>query len=142
MGFNSRVPWCAAYVSWVVQNTNFNGQRMASIVNYKSASVGEWMKYFKGGTGKIKFYYNDNCSKYAGKNGGSKYIPKEGDMIFFDWESTWNGNFPPSGQDHIGIVQHTRNGVITTIEGNTSNKVAERTYNLNSCNVIGFGSWY
>ncbi len=142
MGFNSRVPWCAAFVSWVVQNTNFNGQRMASIVNYRSASVNEWMKYFNSGTGKIKFYYNDNCSKYAGKNGSGKYMPKEGDMIFFDWDQTWNGNFPPSGPDHIGIVQHTRNGVITTIEGNTSNKVAERTYNLNSCKVVGFGSWY
>lgn len=46
------------------------------------------------------------------------------------------------GPDHIDIVQKTEGGTIYTIEGNSSDSVRERTYALNSCQVIGFASWY
>lgn len=53
--------------------------------------------------------------------------PKPGDQIFFN-------NYA-----HTGIVEKIVNGVITTIEGNTSNMVARRTYSISSGKIDGYG---
>lgn len=146
MGFGGRVAWCACFVSWTVWHTSYNGQNLSDIIKFKHACVYAWMNYFYAKSEPyLDFKYNDNCSRYAGKNGGGTYTPKEGDMIFFDWAASWNGHMPTCfdcGPDHIGIVQRVENGNIITIEGNASDSVKERTIALNSCQVIGFGSWY
>ncbi len=146
MGYPSRVSWCAAFVSWVIENTSYNNEQLKNIIQMKSAAVVDFMNYFYGNNNSnIKFYYNDNCSNYRNKNGSGNYTPKQGDLIFFDWQGSWGGSMPvqyKGGPDHIGIVQKTEDNVIYTIEGNTTDSVAERSYDLNSCKVIGFGSWY
>lgn len=53
--------------------------------------------------------------------------PKPGDQIFFN------------NYSHTGIVEKIANGVITTIEGNTSNMVARRTYSIGSGAIDGYG---
>lgn len=53
--------------------------------------------------------------------------PKPGDQIFFN-------NYA-----HTGIVEKIEGNKITTIEGNTSNKVARRTYLINSDSIDGYG---
>ena len=53
--------------------------------------------------------------------------PKPGDQIFFN------------DYAHTGIVEKIVNGVITTIEGNTSNMVARRTYSVGSSAIDGYG---
>lgn len=53
--------------------------------------------------------------------------PKPGDQIFFnDFE-------------HTGLVERVEGTVITTIEGNTGNAVARRTYQIGSKSIDGFG---
>ena len=143
-GSSTRFEWCAAFVSWVVANTEYEGQKLNTIMNYKNPRVGMWLNYMYNTEG-LDYVHNDNCSKLAGKNGGDgKYTPKPGDLIFFDWDGNWQAKLPTEMRqaDHIGIVQRVENGKIITIEGNSNNKVAERSYNLNSCEVIGFGTWY
>lgn len=135
--------WCAAFVSWVINNTEHNGQKMSDIIKYKSTWVYEFVNYFYSSTDpNIKFKYNDHCSKFTGKNGSGNYIPKQGDIIFFDWDTSWNGSLPTQDASHIGIVQKVENGNVITIEGNSSDSVRERSYPLNSCQVMGYGSWY
>jgi len=143
MGYGNRIEWCAAFVSWALAHTEYEGTKLNSLVNHKSPSVFTFANYFYNTEG-LKFYYNDNNPKYKGKNGDGTYTPKEGDLIFFDWDYDWNGTMPTvfGPLDHIGIVQRVEGDKIITIEGNTSNMVAERTYNLNSKNVVAFGSWY
>lgn len=155
-GIGTNDHWCAAFVTWNITNTSYNGAKLSDVIKINTISntnvVSQYMDYFyynKDKAPNIKFYYNDNCSNYKGKNNISgSYTPKEGDLIFFDWQACWAGNFPRAGasdycgQDHIGIVQRVEDGNIITIEGNTSNAVGERNYSLNSCQVIGFGSWY
>lgn len=53
--------------------------------------------------------------------------PQPGDQIFFN------------DYAHTGIVEKIANGVITTIEGNTSNMVARRTYSIGSGAIDGYG---
>lgn len=63
------------------------------------------------------------------KNAGRYYTssPQPGDQIFF-------GDF-----DHTGIIEKVENGIITTIEGNSSNQVQRCTYSVNNSWVTGFG---
>ena len=67
-----------------------------------------------------------------------KVLPKAGDVITFDWDG---GGFA----DHIGIVESVKDGVITTIEGNSSTygssaktKVKRNTYNWNASYIKGY----
>ena len=53
--------------------------------------------------------------------------PQPGDQIFFN-------NYA-----HTGIVEKIVGDVITTIEGNTSNQVARRTYSISSKSIDGYG---
>jgi hypothetical protein len=57
----------------------------------------------------------------------ANYTPKRGDIIIFGDTS------------HVGIVLYTENGRVYTIEGNTSNMVAPRSYNLNDDYILGYG---
>ena len=67
-----------------------------------------------------------------------KVLPKAGDVITFDWDG---GGFA----DHIGIVESVKDGVVTTIEGNSSpytssgnTKVNRKTYNWDSRYIKGY----
>ena len=62
--------------------------------------------------------------------------PRAGDIITFNWNdwSTANNGFA----DHIGIVESVKNGVITTIEGNSDRAVRRRTYNVGNGWIRGF----
>ena len=65
--------------------------------------------------------------------------PKVGDIVTFDWDG---GGWA----DHIGIVESVNNGVITTIEGNSSlyagstakTRVNRKTYDWNSSYIKGY----
>lgn len=56
-------------------------------------------------------------------------IPQPGDIIYFSYS-------------HVGIVESYSNGVIHTIEGNTSShNVARREHSINAGYIVGFGRW-
>ena len=140
-GRNTRFEWCAAFVSWCVANLDYNGKTFDGIINLKGAAVSQWINYFYK-QDNLEFIENNNCSRLS--NNLEKYKPKTGDIIFFDWDNNWDSVLPTPGYraDHVGIVQRVEGNKIITIEGNSSNSVAERSYNIDSCQVIGFGSWY
>ena len=61
------------------------------------------------------------------------YVPAPGGIIFFDWEQD-------GVSDHVGIVEYVKDGVVHTVEGNTSNSVARRSYPLGSGVIVGYGT--
>ena len=61
-----------------------------------------------------------------------EYTPVPGDLIFYDWDDD-------PYAEHIGIVAEVYDTTVTAIEGNTSNMVAYRTYDLDDPCVIGYG---
>ena len=65
----------------------------------------------------------DNAAEKAGAviNGDEA---KAGDIVLFDWDGDGK-------MDHVGIVVSNENGKLVTIEGNTSNKVAQKEYDTN-----------
>jgi len=67
------------------------------------------------------------------KNGRFSTSAKAGDLIIFKGKDK-NGK----QVSHTGIVTKVENGKVYTIEGNTSNKVAERSYSLNDSRITGY----
>lgn len=104
------LPWCAAFVSWVANQAGIS----RSVVPKDAYTVTA---------------YRDIVGKLGGsKVSGSNASP--GDIIYF----TKNG--ANSGIYHTGIVTNNSNGVISTVEGNSSNKVAARSYASNSNKIL------
>lgn len=57
--------------------------------------------------------------------------PEPGDQIFFSYAS---GEY-----SHTGLVETVSGGVVTTIEGNTSESVGRRSYAVGSSTIAGYG---
>lgn len=113
-GFDSRVAWCATFVSWCA---NECGYIDAGIIPRFAACQSQGIPWFK----------------ERGLWQESGYIPAPGDIIFFDWE-------PDGSSDHVGIVEYVEGEVVHTVEGNTSNSVARRSYRLDSNSICGYGT--
>lgn len=63
------------------------------------------------------------------------YVPKAGDLIFFDWEN----DIRDGVADHVGIVEYVEDGRVHTIEGNSGNSVRRRDYDLDYDAIMGYG---
>lgn len=61
-----------------------------------------------------------------------KYKPKPGDAILFDWQGGRND------VEHIGLVEKVKNGKVYTIEGNSSDSVKRRVYDLKDPRIDGY----
>lgn len=57
--------------------------------------------------------------------------PQPGDQIFFTYR--------PGEISHTGIVEKVEGGTVTTIEGNTSDMVARRSYPIGDSRIAGYG---
>jgi hypothetical protein len=112
-GFGSRVEWCATFVSWCA---NECGYIDAGIIPKFAACQTQGIPWFR--------------SRGLWQEPG--YVPTPGDIIFFDWGQDGTS-------DHVGIVEYVEGDVVHTVEGNTSNSVARRTYRLDSNSICGYG---
>ena len=100
-GFNSRVAWCACFVSWC-----------ANECGYIDAGV---IPKFAGCVWGVDWFQD------RGQWADGTATPVPGMIIFFDWDSPNGESGPQDGlSDHVGIVQKVEDGYVYTIEGNTS----------------------
>ena len=121
-GFNERVEWCACFVSWCANECGYVDRGI--IPKFSACANGiEWFKE-----------HNEWQDR------SEKYYPIVGDIIFFDWRD--NSGEQDGVSDHIGIVTRTdiQTRTIYTIEGNTSDKCAERIYSFDDVQVMGYGT--
>ena len=121
-GFEEHVHWCACYVSWCANECDYIEKGIIP----KFSVCTDGINWFK--------------EKNEWHDRGENYYPIIGDIIFFDWKDE-NGN-QDGTSDHVGIVTRIdiTNRNIYTIEGNTSNKCAERMYSFDDVQVMGYGS--
>ena len=111
-GFDSHVAWCACFASWC-------GDQAGLIENGK-------MPKFSLCDDGIAWFQNKGKWKSRG------YSPAPGTLIFFDW----NGD---GTSDHVGIVEKTEGSTVYTVEGNSSDAVNQRSYNINNGTIMGYG---
>lgn len=74
--------------------------------------------------------YSAQYYKEAGR--WHKNAPHEGDQIFFSYSV---GEY-----SHTGIVESVNGDTVTTIEGNTSDSVGRRSYNIGNPLIAGYGT--
>ena len=111
-GFDSRVEWCACFVSWCADQSGYI--QSGAIPKFSLCSDG--VRWFES----------------KGRFRDASYTPAAGDIVFFDWGN--NGTI-----DHVGIVESVSGGTVNTIEGNSGDKVARRSYSIGSSNIYGYG---
>ena len=119
-GFNSRVEWCACFVSWCANECGYIDTGI--IPKYAGCVWGvEWFKN--------RGQWADNTAE-----------PTPGMIIFFDWDSPNGSSGPQDGQsDHTGIVEKVENGRVWTVEGNTGDSCREKSYPLGYYEILGYG---
>lgn len=66
------------------------------------------------------------------------YVPKVGDIIYYDWDDTGSGD-NKGVADHVGIVSAVSGSSITVIEGNKADTVAYRAISVNGKYIRGYG---
>lgn len=71
------------------------------------------------------------------ENGREEDTPHTpGTIIFFDWVER-DGTC-----DQVGIVEKCENGIVYTVEGNSGNAVKQRSYQMDSASIMGYGLIY
>ena len=111
-GFTQRVEWCACFVSWCADQCGYIEAGVVPKFSLCSAGM-EWFES-------------------RGQFRDGSYVPAVGDIVFFDW-----GN--DGSIDHVGIVESVTDGTIYTVEGNSGDQVAKRSYPLGYEQIEGFG---
>ena len=111
-GFDSRVEWCACFVSWCADQCGY----------IESGLVPQFAGCVDGA----------NWFKSNGKWQNRTYEPKAGDIIFFDWEGDGT-------TDHVGIVEKCENGTVYTVEGNSGDSVRQNSYPVGYYEILGYG---
>ena len=111
-GFDSRVEWCACFVSWCADQCGY----IDSGIIPKFSLVSDGVAWFSG---------NDQWQDRS-------YEPSADDLIFFDWDSD-------GSPDHVGIVEKCENGIVYTVEGNSGDACKQHQYAVGSSSVYGYG---
>ena len=108
-----RFPWCAAFVTWCVENmlsvyTDDGDLPINCPTGYTWALCEAWQKW-----GQAKGYYSDWT-----QNDG----PERGDIILFDWDGA---TFPDTDfEDHMGICVKVQDNRYHCAEGNVRDQTA------------------
>jgi hypothetical protein len=108
--------WCAIFVSWCATQGGF----VESGIILKSMSATAF-----------------RAAAQSGAHGTWKdrtYVPAPGDLILFDRDGIGEVGLA----DHIGIVERVDGGKVYTVEGNTSDTVARRSYDIGRSDIDGY----
>ena len=119
-GFNSRVEWCACFVSWCA---NECGYLDAGVIP-KTAGCISGSNWFKD-----RGLWQDNS-----------YEPRPGDIIYFDWNEKGSSGPQDGLADHVGIVEKVENGMVYTVEGNSGDSCRENRYAIGHYEIYGYGT--
>ena len=104
--------WCAIFVSWCANQCGY----LDAGIMPRFAVVGDGADWFKA------------RRRWAGRG----YVPKPGDIIFFDYEHDGLLN-------HVGIVESCDGKTVTTIEGNSGDACKRNYYSVGNYQIAGYG---
>lgn len=119
-GFNSRVEWCACFVSWCFNECGYLDTGTAP----KFAGCVSGVEWFRS-----REQWADNTVN-----------PSPGMIVFFDWNDPNGASGPQDGEaDHVGIVEKCENGIVYTIEGNSGDACRQNQYPVGYYEILGYG---
>lgn len=118
-GFNSRVEWCACFVSWCANECGY----IETGIIPKYASCVNGVQWFK--------------DRGQWLDGSDEPLP--GMIIFYDWDKHGQLGQQDGRADHTGIVWKVENGYVYTIEGNLSDKCMTSRRPIGEYQILGYG---
>lgn len=118
-GFNSRVEWCACFVSWCANECGY----IETGIIPKYASCVNGVQWFK--------------DRGQWLDGAAEPFP--GMIIFYDWGKQGQSGQQDGRADHTGIVWKVENGYVYTIEGNLSDKCTTSRRPIGEYQILGYG---
>ena len=119
-GFNSRVEWCACFVSWCFNECGYLDTGIAP--------------KFAGCVGGVEWF------RSRGQWVDNTVEPAPGMIVFFDWNDPNSASGPQDGEaDHVGIVEKCENGIVYTIEGNSGDACRQNQYPVGYYEILGYG---
>lgn len=119
-GFNSRVEWCACFVSWCFNECDYLDTGTAP----KFAGCVSGVEWFRS----------------HGQWADNTVEPAPGMIVFFDWNDPNGASGPQDGEaDHVGIVEKCENGIVYTIEGNSGDACRQNQYPVGYYEILGYG---
>ena len=119
-GFNSRVEWCACFVSWCFNECGYLDTGTAP----KFAGCVSGVEWFRS-----REQWADNTVE-----------PAPGMIVFFDWNDPNGASGPQDGEaDHVGIVEKCENGIVYTIEGNSGDACRQNQSPVGYYEILGYG---
>lgn len=119
-GFNSRVEWCACFVSWCFNECGY-------------LDTGTAPK-FAGCVGGVEWF------RSRGQWAANSVNPSPGMIVFFDWNDPNGASGPQDGEaDHVDIVEKCENGIVYTIEGNSGDACRQNQYPVGYYEILGYG---
>ena len=118
-GFNSRVEWCACFVSWCANECGY----IETGIIPKYASCVNGVQWFKD-----RGQWLDESAE-----------PLPGMIIFYDWGKQGQSGQQDGRADHTGIVWKVENGYVYTIEGNLSDKCTTSRRPIGEYQILGYG---
>lgn len=118
-GFNSRVEWCACFVSWCANECGY----IETGIIPKYASCVNGVQWFK--------------DRGQWLDGSAEPLP--GMIIFYDWDKQGQSGQQDGRADHTGIVWKVENGYVYTIEGNLSDKCMTSRRPIGEYQILGYG---
>lgn len=119
-GFESRVEWCACFVSWCFNECGY-------------LDTGTAPK-FAGCVGGVEWF------RSRGQWADNSVNPSPGMIVFFDWNDPNGASGPQDGEaDHVGIVEKCENGIVYTIEGNSGDACRQNQYPVGYYEILGYG---
>lgn len=109
--------WCAMFVSFCLNYAEVEGMPL-------DCNCQNWIETLSG----------EQLDLYRTKD---IYVPNPGDLIFFDWTGDGRAN-------HVGLVKRLEENedgdlILTTVEGNSSNRVKTNTYDIDDDSILGYG---
>lgn len=110
--------WCDMFYDWLIV-TSFGAEAAKKLLCQPDYSAGAGC------------YYSAQYYKQYGQFHSAGSTPLPGDQIFFTYSA--------GEVSHTGLVVSVDGGIVTTIEGNTSDGVFKRSYSVNDKVIYGYG---
>lgn len=136
--------WCHRFADWLAMNAGMPPELLPNTSNC--------------GKGIVWFATNSNSGGFSFKSSEHKdrmirsypaldilpcelsaeeiaYVPQAGDYVYFRWKNAAK----TVNVSHVGIVASVDEGNVFTWEGNAGGKIAQRSYPLDSREIVGYG---
>ena len=107
--------WCDVFVDWCFYKAF--GAKEGQRIQCQTGALGAGTKY--------SMQYYEAQKRFDG-------TPRVGDQVFFRYSGS-------TGADHTGIVVEVTDKLITTVEGNSNDRVQKKTYSRGYSAIIGYG---